>query len=97
MYYLVLSWSEGVELIVQSMYNDDPRKHCPLCYKSFAEYNDITSMIRHLRRCYVTRKIKWALVESSVGDTYHNKIEIITSVVDEVEQEIGSYVNRYIY
>lgn len=108
MYYLVLSWRECADSLLYSLRlytrGDIDTLNCPLCFKKLhlASEEDVPAMIKHLRRCYCARKLKWNLTETLYNgvkyadNTEVDKYSIVRNVVRNVNDEINDYLDGYL-
>jgi len=105
-YYLVLSWRECADTLLYNLRSyssgDIDMLYCPLCFKSLqlTGEDDVPEMIKHLRRCYCARKLKWALTESTYNgvkyadNTEDDKYAIVKDIIRGVNTEINDYLDE---
>jgi len=94
MYYLILSWKDAVEQMIEEEHTLE-RLRCPLCSKQF-ETHEYLEAVKHLKSCYTTRRIKNELFR----DRHMSRLERIANVshtANQVEQEINRYLNGLSY
>lgn len=94
MYYLILSWKDALEQMVQEEQTTEQLR-CPLCSKRFDTYNYMLA-VRHLKACYTSRRVKNALFRNQ-HMSRRDRLINVGVVANQVEREINRYLNESSY
>ena len=87
MYYLILSWSQCIDKLADNI--ETGNDCCPICYDQLKHCKSMEEILEHMRRCYSLHKIKRSITDDMTATT---KINVIKSVVEDVEEEIDNYI-----
>lgn len=92
MFYLILSWSDLVEQMIEQ-YDTQQHLHCPLCGEKYS-LSDVTDAMRHVKSCYVERRVRNQLFNSR-GLPSKTRMKQVLNTVDQIEQEINKYLTAF--
>ena len=87
MYYLILSWSQCIDKLADSIESDD--NTCPVCYDKLSEYDSLEDILINMKRCYCLHKIGRNTIDEMKTIDRANAIK---SIIESVDDEIDNYV-----